>query len=195
MCGGAGEPVVLDRRLVARPAAHWTVERHLLHQDLTLEDVPFGQANRSLKVERRHDLTANDLVAEVRRKFGDGVHHKVTEALLDVVPGAVLWCQLMWRVLHEGGGDVFPRRCHGWVHQRWDQHVQEWTVARVPVLCVVVRLLHVIGARGDAHRSHEVAVAFWRGGECGEAVKREVHLGAGAAELEVADGALKVVRQ
>ena len=36
---------------------------------------------------------------------------------------------------------------------------------------------------------------LWRGGECGEAVKREVHLGAGAAELEVADGALKVVRQ
>ena len=63
------------------------------------------------------------------------------------------------------------------------------------MLCVVVCLLHVIGARGDAHRSHEVPGPLWRGGECGEAVKREVHLGAGAAELEVADGALKVVRQ
>ena len=195
MCGGAGEPVVLDRRLVARPTADWTVERHLLHQDLTLEDVPFGQANRSLKVERRHDLTANNLVAEVRRKFGDGVHHKVAEALLDVVPRAVLWRQLMRRVLHECGGDVFPRRCHGWVHQCWDQHVQEWTVARMSVLCVVVRLLHVIGARGDAHRSHEVAVPRGRCGKRWKAIKREVHLGAGAAELEVADGAFKVVRQ
>ena len=159
---GAGEPVVANWCLVARPAADRSVEGHLLHQDLALEDVPFGEADGALKVERGHDLAPHDLVAEVRRKLGDGVDDQVTELLLDVVPAAVLWRQLMWRVLHEGRGDVLPWRSHRWVDQRWDQHVEEWALARVTVLRIVVCALHVIRAWRDADGAQQVAVP-WRG--------------------------------
>src|SRR5215210_5968592 len=46
----------LYRRLVLRPAGRGAEEKELLERQFTLEDVPFGQTEVPLDVERREDL-------------------------------------------------------------------------------------------------------------------------------------------
>ena len=101
----------------------------------------------------------------------------------------------MRRVLHERRGDVLPWRGHRWVDQRWNQHVEEWALARVAVLRIVVGALHIVRAWRNAHGTQQVAVP-WRGRREGwQAVEGEVHLCRAATELEVANRCFKVCWQ
>ena len=60
------------------------MEAELLEGQLSLEDVPFREAEVTLQVERGQDLPVTDDFADVRRVLGDGVE-AVAEDVLGVV--------------------------------------------------------------------------------------------------------------
>src|SRR5215212_1312929 len=106
----ATQPQVANRRPEPREAGHRPVEEELFEGQLALEDVAFGQARRSLDVERRLDIPEEDRFLEPRRELADPVDDRIAERLTLVVPGPELRGELVRRVLDEAAHDVLPGR-------------------------------------------------------------------------------------
>ena len=71
----ATEVQAIDRHRVTSPAGHRPHEQDLVQCDLALGDGAFGQPELLLEVDRRHHLTAADVVGEPRyHATDDGCH-------------------------------------------------------------------------------------------------------------------------
>src|SRR6185295_609547 len=74
--------VAIDRRPVLRPARCRPEEEHLRREELAGEDVPLGQADRPLDVERRADLALEHEVPEPREVVLERALDGVAQVLL-----------------------------------------------------------------------------------------------------------------
>src|SRR5215469_14101556 len=99
---------VVDRRAVICPTGNGPQEEKLFKRKLPLKDISLGEAEFTLQVERRKHLFADDDVLDVRRALGNRINDIVGESFSLLIPIAI--GEFVWRVLHEAGKNVLPRR-------------------------------------------------------------------------------------
>src|SRR5580765_2511792 len=73
MRGGAAHIKVAYRCSILRPARSRPQEEQLFERQFALEDVAFGQTERSFDIERRQHLTMENDVLDIRRVLRDRV--------------------------------------------------------------------------------------------------------------------------
>src|SRR4029079_3517951 len=95
----------VDPRTVLRPAGRRPEEEHLRSEELAGEDIPLGEADGPLEVERRPDIEMQHEISEAREEAIQRPLHVVAEVLLLGVPVAL--AKLVRGVLDEARQDVF----------------------------------------------------------------------------------------
>ena len=183
----------VDRRAVVGPAWHRTQEEELFERQLALEDVALGERPRALEIERRHHLTVQDDVFQVRRVFRQRVDDGVAERLALIVPRA--FGQRVRRVLDEARHHVLAGRRHRRIGQRRNHHVHVRAPRKPPVLRIVVGALHVVDAGRDRDRAAQMRSGAGKRREVRQRVEREVHLSGRAAESIALHPLDELVRQ
>ena len=89
----------------------------MLQRQLALEDVSFAQSEFAFEIERRHNLTVQNDVFDIRRIFGNRVDHCIAKLFFLGVP-VEAGREFVGRVLHEARHDVLARRRNRGIGQR-----------------------------------------------------------------------------
>src|SRR5580700_7954936 len=95
----------------ARPARGGTQEKQLFERKFALKNISFGETGLAFDIERSDELFSDDEIFQVGRELRNRVDDRVAEGLALLVPCA--GSELVGRVLHEAGKDVFSGRRDG----------------------------------------------------------------------------------
>src|SRR5580704_5173823 len=147
MRAGAAQIQTMDWSSVLRPSGQGTHEEKLLQPQVAVENVAFGQAVRTLEIERREHLARKDHTGYVGRVFSNFPDYAVAEQFPFLVPGA--FAQPIGNILHEASQDVLAFGCKRVVGIRGDHAVHP------KVFRDVSELGDVIAAFGEGERWHE----------------------------------------
>src|ERR1700683_3416070 len=109
MCGRTAEIKVLDGSAELRISRNRPKKEQLLERKFALKDIAFAQSPFAFQIERRDDLLVQNDVSNIGRVLGDSVDHVVAEGFFLIVPVKPR-PQLVGRVLHEAGKNMFSRR-------------------------------------------------------------------------------------
>ena len=129
---GTTEIQVVDRSSVIGPTDQRTRRPQLVQVHRSLHDIAAGQSIGPLKIQRRHRMGEQDLVANVGGKFLERINARFNPALFFFVPIAPAR-KFVGGVLNEDRHLMLSRRCDRVIHIRRDRHLPNRCAAVITV--------------------------------------------------------------
>src|SRR5277367_3007373 len=179
MRGRAAHVELFYRSAITGPAGGGTQEEKLFERKFALKNISFGQAGLAFNVQRSDELFSDDEIFQVGRELRNRVNDGVAEGFALLVPGA--GGELVGRVLHEAGEDVFSGRRDGGIGERWNHHINVGAAGKFAVLGLVVGAFHIFHGRRNGNRATEMISGAGQAGEIRQVVESEIHFAGGAA--------------
>src|SRR5271168_3214809 len=185
MRGRAAHVELFYRSAVTRPAGGGTEEKKLLERKFALKNVAFGEARLAFDVQWSDELFSDDEIFQIGRELRNRVDDGVAEGFALLVPGA--GGELVGRVLHEAGKDMFSGRRDGGIGERGNDHINVGAAGKFAVLGLVVGALHIFHRRRNGNRSAKIIAGAGKTGEIRKTVECEIHFAGRAAIFVAAD--------
>ena len=147
MGGGSAEVEPLDRGTVVGESRYGPAGEELIHRHRALENISTCQIKRPFEVERRQDLPGEHGALKVRRILVQERKTTIGKTLSQIVPGGTT--QFVGGILHKDRHEVFARRGHSGIDDRWNRAFQNGSLRWLPVLRLVERSFDVVLVRAD----------------------------------------------
>ncbi len=84
----AAHPEIADRRGVLRPTRDRPHEEQLVEGELPVKNIPLGQAEVALQIERRHHLPMQNALPDIGRVVGQRIDDRIADWFARLVPVA-----------------------------------------------------------------------------------------------------------